>query len=116
VLEGLAACERHETLRPIKVNAVALRGVSEPDVLPLAELARRHPYVMRFIDVVRFIDVMPLDAPRAVTREAVLSGDELRAMISARWPLLPMAPERSPPREPAGASPTEPGCCSSSPR
>lgn len=88
VLEGLAACERHETLRPIKVNAVALRGVSEPDVLPLAELARRRPYV------VRFIEVMPLDAPRAVTREAVLSGDELRAMISARWPLLPMAPER----------------------
>src|SRR6185295_8132259 len=28
VLEGLAACERHESLRPIKVNAVALRGVS----------------------------------------------------------------------------------------
>ena len=43
VLAGLAACERHEALRPIKVNAVALRGVSEPDVLPLAELARRRP-------------------------------------------------------------------------
>lgn len=89
VLEGLAACERHESLRPIKVNAVALRGVSEPDVLPLAELARRRPYV------VRFIEVMPLDAPREWTREAVLSGDELRAMIAARWPLLPMAPERA---------------------
>ena len=57
-LAGLAACERHESLRPIKVNAVALRGVSEPDVLPLAELARHRPYV------VRFIEVMPLDAPR----------------------------------------------------
>ncbi len=89
VLEGLAACERHASLRPIKVNAVALRGVSEPDVLPLAELARRRPYV------VRFIEVMPLDAPREWTRDAVLSGDELRAMISARWPLLPMAPERA---------------------
>lgn len=89
VLEGLAACERHPALRPIKVNAVALRGVSEPDVLPLAELARQRPYV------VRFIEVMPLDAPREWTREAVLSGDELRDMIGARWPLLPMAPERS---------------------
>jgi len=88
-LEGLAACERHESLRPIKVNAVALRGVSEPDVLPLAELARRRPYI------VRFIEVMPLDAPREWTREAVLSGEELRAMISARWPLLPLAPERA---------------------
>ena len=89
VLAGLAACERHRSLRPIKVNAVALRGLSEPDVLPLAALARRRPYV------VRFIEVMPLDAPREWTREAVLSGEELREMIGARWPLLPMAPERA---------------------
>jgi cyclic pyranopterin phosphate synthase len=89
VLEGLAACERHASLRPIKVNAVALRGVSEPDVLPLAELARERPYV------VRFIEVMPLDAPREWTRQAVLSSGELRAMIGARWPLEPMDPERA---------------------
>jgi cyclic pyranopterin phosphate synthase len=88
VLEGLAACERHEDLRPIKVNAVALRGVSEPDVLPLAELARDRPYV------VRFIEVMPLDAPRTWTRDTVLSGAELRGMIGARWPLVPAEPER----------------------
>ncbi|HSJ74145.1 MAG TPA: GTP 3',8-cyclase MoaA [Miltoncostaeaceae bacterium] len=88
VLAGLEGCERHPALRPIKVNAVALRGVSEPDVLPLAELARRRPYV------VRFIEVMPLDAPRTWTRGAVLSGDELRAMIAERWPLEPLAPER----------------------
>jgi cyclic pyranopterin phosphate synthase len=88
VLAGLEACERHPRLRPIKVNAVALRGVSEPDVLPLAELARRRPYV------VRFIEVMPLDAPRTWTRDAVLSGEELRAMIGARWPLEPLDPER----------------------
>jgi cyclic pyranopterin phosphate synthase len=36
---------------------------------------------------VRFIEVMPLDAPREWTREAVLSGEELREMIGARWPL-----------------------------
>jgi cyclic pyranopterin phosphate synthase len=87
-LAGLEACERHPRLRPIKVNAVALRGVSEPDVLPLAELARRRPYV------VRFIEVMPLDAPRTWTRDAVLSGEELRGMIAARWPLEPLDPER----------------------
>ena len=89
VLQGLAACERHESMRPIKVNAVALRGVSEPDVLPLAELARERPYV------VRFIEVMPLDAPRQWTRQAVLSGEELREMIGARWPLEPLTPERA---------------------
>jgi GTP 3',8-cyclase len=88
-LAGLAACEAHPGLRPLKVNAVALRGVSEPDVLPLAELARRRPYV------VRFIEVMPLDAPRAWTRELVLPGAELRALIGARWPLVPLGPERA---------------------
>jgi cyclic pyranopterin phosphate synthase len=87
-LEGLAACEAHPGLRPIKVNAVALRGLSEPDVLPLAELARRTPYV------VRFIEVMPLDAPRTWTRDAVLSGEELREMIGRRWPIEPLARER----------------------
>jgi cyclic pyranopterin phosphate synthase len=88
VLEGLAACERHECLRPIKVNAVVLRGIGEPDVLPLAELARRRPYV------VRFIEAMPLDASREWTREHVLTGAELRTMIGARWPLLPLERER----------------------
>jgi len=88
VLEGLAACERHETLRPIKVNAVLLRGLSEPDVLPLAEFARNRPYV------VRFIEVMPLDAPRDWERSSVLSGAEVRAMVEARWPLVSFDRER----------------------
>jgi GTP 3',8-cyclase len=87
-LASLAACERHPGLRPIKVNAVALRGISEPEILPLAELARRTSYV------VRFIEVMPLDAPREWRRDLVLSGAEMREMIGARWPLVPADPER----------------------
>ena len=87
-LAGLEALERYPRLRPIKVNAVALRGVSEPDVLPLAALARRKPYI------VRFIEVMPLDAPREWTRGLVLSGEQLREMIGARWPLVPIERER----------------------
>jgi len=81
VLEGLAACERHISLRPIKVNAVVLRGLSEPDVLPLARLARRRPYV------VRFIESMPIDAGRTWSSEQVIPGEEVRRMISAQWPL-----------------------------
>lgn len=81
VLAGLAACERHVALRPIKVNAVALRGLSEPDVLPLARLARERPYV------VRLIEAMPIDAGRAWSSEHVIPGEELRAMIDAVWPL-----------------------------
>lgn len=88
VLAGLAALERYDHLRPIKVNAVLLRGLSEPDVIPLAELARHRPYV------VRFIEVMPLDAPRDWARESVLSGVEVRAMIERRWPIRPLERER----------------------
>jgi cyclic pyranopterin phosphate synthase len=88
VLTGLEACERHPRLRPIKVNAVLLRGLSEPDVLPLAELARNRPYV------VRFIEVMPLDAPRDWERASVLTGAEVRGMIAERWPIVPAGRER----------------------
>src|SRR5438128_5366711 len=56
VLRGLEAAERHPELRPIKVNCVAIRGQTEAEVHDLAELARRKPYV------VRFIEFMPLDA------------------------------------------------------
>src|SRR3982751_6906278 len=59
VLAGLEAAERHPELRPIKVNCVAIRGFTELEVPALAELARRKPYV------VRFIEFMPLDADEA---------------------------------------------------
>lgn len=88
VLEGLRACERHPGLRPIKVNAVALRGLSEPEILPLAELARHRPYV------VRFIEVMPLDADRGWRRDLVIPGREVRAIVQERYALRPLAPTR----------------------
>src|SRR6266536_1902277 len=59
VLTGLAAAERHPELRPIKVNCVAIKDFTEEEVPALAELARRKPYV------VRFIEFMPLDADQA---------------------------------------------------
>lgn len=88
VLAGLEACERHEVLRPIKVNVVSLRGVTESEVLALAAFARRKPYV------IRFIEVMPLDAPRDWSRDQVLPGAEIRAMIAGRWPLVALPPSR----------------------
>src|SRR5205814_1241690 len=50
VLRGLEAAEQHPELRPIKVNCVAVRGTTEHEVHALAELARRKPYVVRFIE------------------------------------------------------------------
>ena len=46
-----------------------------------AELARRKPYV------VRFIEFMPLDADQAWRGDDVLTGGEIRALIEERWPL-----------------------------
>ena len=78
VLAGLEEAERHPELRPIKVNCVAMRGFTEVEVPALAELARRKPYV------VRFIEFMPLDADRAWSADQVLTGGEIRALIEER--------------------------------
>jgi cyclic pyranopterin phosphate synthase len=88
VLAGLDEAERYPELRPIKVNCVAIRGFTEAEVPALAELARRKPYV------VRFIEFMPLDADEAWRGDDVLTGDEIRALIEERWPLeeLPAKP------------------------
>lgn len=84
VLQGLEAVLGEPRLRPLKVNAVVMRGVNERDVLPLAEFARERDVV------VRFIEVMPLDAARGWSAGDVMSGAEVRAMIGARWPLVPL--------------------------
>jgi cyclic pyranopterin phosphate synthase len=81
VLTGLAEAERYPELRPIKVNCVAIKGFTEQDVPALAELARRKPYV------VRFIEFMPLDADERWGADQVLSGAEIRALIEEHWPL-----------------------------
>jgi cyclic pyranopterin phosphate synthase len=81
VLTGLEEAERHPELRPIKVNCVAIKGFTEEEVPALAELARRKPYV------VRFIEFMPLDADEVWRGDDVLTGGEIRALIEERWPL-----------------------------
>src|SRR5438067_6302792 len=82
VLRGLEEAERHPQLSPIKVNCVAVKGFTETEVPALAELARRKPYV------VRFIEFMPLDADEAWREDDVLTGGEIRALIEAHWPLV----------------------------
>jgi GTP 3',8-cyclase len=82
VLAGLQEAERHPELRPIKINCVAIRGFTEEEVPALAELARRKPYV------VRFIEFMPLDADERWVEDDVLTGGEIRALIEERWPLM----------------------------
>ena len=85
VLAGLEELERHPSIRPIKLNAVALRGFTEEEILDFARLARRKPYV------VRFIEFMPLDADGNWRQEFVLSGREVFEVIDAWQPLVPIA-------------------------
>ncbi len=92
VLEGLELLGSFPEAHPIKINAVAMRGFTEHEVLPFARLARTTAYE------VRFIEFMPLDADRAWTRSQVLTGDEIRAAIEAVYPLVPA------PREPSATA------------
>jgi cyclic pyranopterin phosphate synthase len=82
VLRGLEVLASFPEAHPIKVNAVAMKGVTEAEVLPFAEFARQHPYE------VRFIEFMPLDADRAWTAEQVLTGEEIRAILSTKYELV----------------------------
>jgi cyclic pyranopterin phosphate synthase len=88
VLRGLEHLASFPEAHPIKVNAVAMRGVTEQELLPFARFARTHPYE------IRFIEYMPLDADRTWAPDQVLTGAEARAAIHAHFPLEPE------PREP----------------
>jgi cyclic pyranopterin phosphate synthase len=88
VLRGLECLAQFPEAHPIKINAVAIRGFTEDEAIPLAEFARRTPYE------VRFIEFMPLDADHAWNEDQVLTGAEIRDAIDAVYPLEPQ------PREP----------------
>ena len=92
VLRGLDALAQHPEVHPIKVNAVAMRGFTEDEALRFADFARSTAFQ------VRFIEFMPLDADHAWSPESVLTGDELRSMIHAVYPLEEL------PREPSATA------------
>jgi cyclic pyranopterin phosphate synthase len=93
VLEGIDRC-RDMGFGPIKINAVAVKGLTEPDVVPLARFGRE-----RGIEV-RFIEFMPLDAQSLWDRSRVLLADEMVAMLSSEICPLEDIPDRDP-RAPA---------------
>jgi len=89
VLAGLEALARFPEAHPIKVNAVAIKGFTEQEVLPFARFAREQPYE------IRFIEFMPLDGDRSWKADNVLTGGEIRDAIHAVYPLEPVPRERS---------------------
>ena len=93
VLEGLEACRRLG-FGPIKINAVAVKGLVEPDIVPLARFGRENGYD------VRFIEFMPLDAQGIWDRGRVLFADDIIRTLSHEISPLVEIPDRDP-RAPA---------------
>ncbi|HEX9037186.1 MAG TPA: GTP 3',8-cyclase MoaA [Ktedonobacterales bacterium] len=85
VIAGLDALADCPTIRPIKINAVAMRGFTEEEVVDFARFARRTGFR------VRWIEFMPLDADQIWRKEDILTGAEIKALIEAEFgPLVPV--------------------------
>jgi len=82
VLAGLEAASA-AGLAPVKVNTVILRGLNEDEVETFALRARAEGWE------VRFIEFMPLENGGTWDPDRVVSGEEIRRRIHARWPLEP---------------------------
>ena len=92
VVRGLAAA--HEAgLTPVKVNAVAMRGINDEDAPDLLQWCLDRGYELRFIEQ------MPLDAQHAWDRGLMVTQAELLERLGARFELTPVATRGSAPAE-----------------
>jgi cyclic pyranopterin phosphate synthase len=93
VFAGIAAAQR-VGFEKIRLNAVAIRGLTEGEVLPLARFAREQQLELRFIEF------MPLDAENRWQHDQVLSGETIRELLEQEFGELSPA-ERADPSQPA---------------
>jgi len=93
VLEGIETARRLG-YGPIKINAVAVKNLVEPDIVPLARYGRE-----RGIEI-RYIEFMPLDAQGLWERGRVLLAEDILAMLEREIGPLVEVPD-SDPRAPA---------------
>jgi len=89
VIEGIAAA-RAAGFSPIKLNAVSVKGMTEDQIIPFAELARETD------TEVRFIEFMPLDADSQWQRDKVLFAADIVAILENRFGPLTPVPARNP--------------------
>ena len=92
VLEGIEAAQA-AGMTPVKVNVVAVRGFNDDELVDFATFGRERGVV------VRFIEVMPLDAQHAWSNQQVLSADEIIEKIGAVYPLEPVPVRGNQPAE-----------------
>ncbi len=93
VLAGIDAAQAIG-LSNIRINAVSITGITESEIGPLAQFARRKKLELRFIEF------MPLDGDQAWETGQVLSGAAVKSLIEANvGTLVPV--ERNNPSQPA---------------
>jgi cyclic pyranopterin phosphate synthase len=92
VLAGLARAK--DLGYRVKLNAVAVKNLVEPDIVPLARFAREQGFE------VRYIEFMPLDAQGLWDRRRVLTADEIIETLSREIAPLVAVPDPDP-RAPA---------------
>src|SRR6516225_2049220 len=82
VLDGIMAAKR-AGFEPIKINAVSIRGVTETEVVPLAQFARTHGLELRFIEY------MPIGADHWERSKVYFADEILEQLEKNVAPLVP---------------------------
>ncbi|HEX4703915.1 MAG TPA: GTP 3',8-cyclase MoaA [Pseudonocardiaceae bacterium] len=93
VLAGLAAAHA-AGLRPVKVNAVLLRGINDDEAIDLLRYCVAHGYQLRFIEQ------MPLDPQHGWDRASLVTADEILTVLHKGFELTPS-------ETPRGSAPAE---------
>lgn len=92
VLSGLAAAA-DAGFRPVKVNAVLIRGLNDNQACELLRYCLRHEYELRFIES------MPLDGGHAWRRETMVTADEILTRLRGEFSLTPAGVRGNAPAE-----------------
>jgi cyclic pyranopterin phosphate synthase len=93
VLEGIEAAQQ-VGFEKIRLNAVAIAGLTEDEIVPLGRFALERGLELRFIEF------MPLDAEGNWSLDEVLSGERIRLRLEEVFGPL-VAVERPDPSQPA---------------
>lgn len=91
-LAGIAAADA-AGFRPIKLNAVAMRGVNDDELVDLVRYAVDRGYEMRFIEQ------MPLDAGHTWARRTMVTGTEILERLAEAFTLTEIPGRGSAPAE-----------------
>lgn len=93
VIDGIRTA-REMGFGPIKINVVAVKGLIDEDVVPMARFGRENGFE------IRYIEFMPLDSQNLWDRSRVLLADDMVRMLSEEIAPLEEIPDADP-RAPA---------------